>query len=173
MVDQIVTERTEPQASHLEELYLRHAPQAVRVAFLITGDRQVAEDMAQEAFIRVAGRFRQLRFPDAFASYLRRTVVNLCIAEFRKRRREQAYMDQVTAGGGTAAVFPDLESRDELRRALHRLPVRQRAAVVLRYYEDLSEQDVAKELKCSVAAARSLVARAMETLRPQFRGANE
>jgi RNA polymerase sigma factor (sigma-70 family) len=63
---------------------------------------------------------------------------------------------------------PDVGARDELRAALATLPMRQRAAVVLRYYRDLPEQQVAQALGCSVTAARSLVFRAMETLRTQI-----
>jgi RNA polymerase sigma-70 factor (sigma-E family) len=150
----------------LAELYERHASDAVRLAYLITGDREAARDVAQEAFVRVAARFRHLRFPDAFDAYLRRTVVNLCTSRFRRQRVEREYLQRERAlATSTAAELPDLATRDELARALRSLPARQRAAVVLRYYEDLGEEALADALRCSVPAARSLLARGMQALR--------
>jgi RNA polymerase sigma-70 factor (sigma-E family) len=165
VVSWTVTERAERRASRLEELYERHATDAVRLAFLITADRELARDIAQDAFVRVAGRFRHLRFPDAFDVYLRRTVVNLCMSHFRRRRVERDYLAREAGRPQRVADPPELGARDELRRALERLPARQRAAIVLRYYEDLPENEVAAAMRCSVPAARSLVSRGMESLR--------
>jgi RNA polymerase sigma-70 factor (sigma-E family) len=165
MVSSKVTERTERRTGRLEELYERHADEAVRLAYLITSDRELSRDLAQDAFVRVAGRFRHLRYPDAFDAYLRRTLVNLCMSHFRHVRVEREYLEQEGALPARPADPPEIGTRDELRRALHRLPIRQRTAIVLRYYEDLSEQEVAAAMRCSVPAARSLVSRGMETLR--------
>ena len=163
-------EVSEPREGSLEDRYVRHAPGAVRLAYLLTSDAALAEDITQEAFIRVAGRFRHLRTPDSFDAYLRRTVVNLCMSHHRRRRVERAYAEREASRPTAPVEPPDLGSRDELRRALAALPMRQRAAVVLRYYEDLPEQRVAEILGCSVSAARSLVFRAMETLRTTIGG---
>ena len=149
----------------LEDLYVRHAPEAIRLAYLLTSDPHLAQDIGQEAFIRVAGRYRHLRSPGAFDAYLRRTVTNLCMSHHRRRRVERAYAERERATPERAAELPDVASRDEIIIALRSLPMRQRAAVVLRYYADLPEHDVAEALGCSVTAARSLVFRAMETLR--------
>jgi RNA polymerase sigma-70 factor (sigma-E family) len=158
----------------LAELYVRQVPSAIGLAYLITGDRHMAEDMAQEAFIRLAGRFGHLRAPEAFDAYLRKTVVNLCLSHLRRRRVESAYLERERHEAGRGAtVMPDVATREELWGALHQLPSRQRAAVVLRYYEDLPERQVAEILRCSVPAARSLVARAMQTLREGIRGDEE
>jgi DNA-directed RNA polymerase specialized sigma24 family protein len=72
----IAGERDVGEAGRIGELYQRHAPGAVRLAYLITGDGMLAEDLAHEAFVRLLGRFRDLRNPRAFPWYLRRTVVN-------------------------------------------------------------------------------------------------
>jgi RNA polymerase sigma factor (sigma-70 family) len=165
MVSTTVTKRAEQRGTSLEELYARHAPAAVRLAFLMTSDRELSRDIAQDAFIRVAGRFRQLRFPDMFDAYLRKTVVNLCLSHFRHERVERDYLAGRSAETEPVVESPDLGTRDELRRALQRLPVRQRTAIVLRYYEDLTEEQVAAAMRCSVLAARSLVSRGMESLR--------
>ena len=152
----------------LAELYVRHAPAAGRLAYLLTADQQQAEDLVQEAFVRIVGRFGHLRVPDAFDAYLRRTIVNLHASRLRRLRVERAYLERERGRSVASGGMPDLGAREELWSALQRLPARQRAAVVLRYYEDLSEQDAADALRCSVAAVKSLVARAMQTLRDEI-----
>jgi RNA polymerase sigma-70 factor (sigma-E family) len=157
----------------LEDLYIRHVPDAVRLAYLLTRDSAAAEDVAQEAFIKVAGRLRHLRSPASFDAYLRRTVINLCMSHHRRQRTARIYVEREAGGpsvGQAATSLPDIETKDELRAALVELPDRQRAAVVLRYYLDLSEGEVASALGCSAGAARSLVFRAMETLRSRIGG---
>lgn len=166
MVSATVSRAAGNEAGGLADLYERHAPGAVRLAYLITGDRERSRDVAQEAFVRVAARFRHLRFPDAFDAYLRRTVINLCTSQFRRERLERAFLEREGSRERDRTTEPpDLGTRDELRRALRRLPPRQRVAVVLRYYEDLSEEDMAEAMRCSVPAARSLLSRGMQTLR--------
>ncbi len=153
----------------LADLYTRHVPAAMRLGYLLTGDRQRAEDLVQEAFVRCVGRFRYLRVPDAFDAYLRRAIVNLHTSGLRRKRLERAWL----AGEGrrvaaSTAAMPDVGERADLWASLTRLPARQRAALVLRYYEDLSERDTAKVLGCSVAAVKSLVSRGTETLRQEI-----
>ena len=155
----------------IEELYARHIGAGVRLAYLLTADRVQAEDLAQEAFVRCVGRFRHLRQPDAFVSYFRRAIVNLHTSGLRRRRLERAWLvREGVASASRVSSQPDVGARQDLWRALGRLPARQRAALVLRYYEDLSERDTAEVLGCSVAAVKSLVARGSETLRELIRG---
>ena len=146
-------------------LYVRHVEAAGRLAYLLTGSNAEAEDLVQEAFARVIGRFGHLRMPDAFEAYLRRTIVNLHTSRLRRRRLERAYVEREGRRPPEQAAPPDVGVRDVLWRALSNLPPRQRAAVVLRYYEDLSETETADLLRCSVASVKSLVARAMRSLR--------
>src|SRR5437762_7225921 len=75
------------------ELYVANAPDALRLAYLLTGDRVLAEDLVQEAFVKLAGRFADLRNPSAFPAYLRKTVVNLARTHWRRRRVERAVME--------------------------------------------------------------------------------
>jgi RNA polymerase sigma-70 factor (sigma-E family) len=164
----------ETEGRSLAELFVRQVPRAVAVAYLITGDRGVAEELAQEAFVRLTGRFRHLRSPDAFDAYLRRTVVNLSISYLRRRRVERAYLERERRRPvGHAGDMPDVGLREELWSALLELPARQRAAVVLRYYEDLSERQTAELLGSSVPAVRSLVSRGVEALRGRIRGEDD
>lgn len=155
--------------SRLADLYARHWAQAARLAYLLTGDRNAGEDLAQEAFARLVGRFRHLRDPAAFGAYLRRAIVNLHLSRLRRLRLER---DFVRSGGGGVArhtsSIPDVDARTDVWRALAALPRRQRATLVLRYYEDLSERETAEVLRCSIAAVKSLTARGMKTLREQM-----
>lgn len=151
-------------SARLAELYRRHVAHAIGLARLLTGDPHAAEDIAHEAFIRTAGRLSGLRDAAAFDAYLRRTVVNLCRARRRRMAVERRYLQRAVE----RAVEPDRgrsEDRDILWTALRELPNRQRAAVVLRFYEDLNEEQVADILRCSSRAVNSLVSRAMATLR--------
>jgi len=173
MEQQAFVRPAEPRPGRLEDLYLRHMPDAARLAFLLTRDRGTAEDLAQEAFIKVAGRLRHLRSPEAFDAYLRRAVTNLCLSHHRHQKVVRAYVAREVeraAGRESATDLPDVETRDEVRAALAELPDRQRAAVILRFYADLSEEQTAHALGCSVGAARSLVFRAMGTLRDRIGG---
>ena len=150
----------------MAELYATHALGAVRLAYLLTGDRELAEDLAQDAFIKVVGRFHDLRNRDAFGSYLRTAIVNLTRSHFRRLKLERSHLaSERNRAQVTDIDLPDIPARDALRALLMQLPVRQRAAVVLRYFEDLSEQQAGDVLGCSAAAVKALVARAMETLR--------
>src|SRR5439155_18266071 len=103
-------------AGRLGELYLRHVDDAVRLAYLLTGERALAEDLVQDAFVRLAGRLVHLRDRGAFDAYLRRTVVNLCNSQFRRRRVERAYLERVRrAGDGPGSPRPGVtfEDRDQ------------------------------------------------------------
>jgi RNA polymerase sigma-70 factor (sigma-E family) len=159
-------ERTvgEGEEGRLEGLFLRHAESAGRLAFLLTGDRGMAEDLVQDAFIRLAGRFVHLRDEQAFPAYLNRTVVNLARSRFRRARLERAYLRAqrlpAPASGGS-----DLEDSDRLATALRALPERQRAAVVLRFYLDLSVERTAEIMRCRPGTVKALVFRGLANLR--------
>ena len=152
------------ETGRLGELYRRHAGDAARLAYLITGDRALAEDLVQEAFVRMYGRFRDLRNPDAFEVYLRRTVVNLARSHFRHRKVERKYLEGAGQTERSVAT-PDVGERDELWTVLQALPERQRTAIVLRFYEDLSEVATAEVMGCPVGTVKSLVSRGLERLR--------
>ncbi|MGZ5290918.1 MAG: SigE family RNA polymerase sigma factor [Actinomycetota bacterium] len=162
--------RSATSAARLEELYVRNTPAALRLAYFLSGDRETAQDLVQDAFVKVAGRFAHLRTPDAFDAYLRRTIVNLFTSQLRRRRLERAHLARERGAVASPHVDEDPALRDELWRALGTLPARQRAAVVLRYYEDLSEKETAEVLRCSVGAANQLVTRGMAALRDHIGG---
>jgi RNA polymerase sigma-70 factor (sigma-E family) len=162
------TSGAERATGRLEELYVRHVPAALRLAYFLTGDRELAQDLVQDAFVRVAGRFQHLRVPDAFDAYLRRTIVNLFTSDLRRKRLERL---QLLRERGTAAREhrdADPAERDRIWRALQTLPPRQRAAVVLRFYEDLSEREAAGLLGCSEGALNQLIVRGIAALRAEI-----
>jgi RNA polymerase sigma-70 factor (sigma-E family) len=166
----VLTETTsrdrEAAGGRLDELYRAHAPDALRLAYLLTGDRGLAEDLAQDAFVKVFGRFHDLRNRDAFWWYLRRTIVNLSRSHFRRRRVERAWLERQLVD--EAQSDPDVGERERLRAALQLLRPEQRAAIVLRYFEDLSEADTAQALGVAVGTVKSMVSRGMERLRKEL-----
>ena len=153
-------------SDRLAELYSRHAPGGGRLAYLMTGDRALSEDLVQEAFVKVMTRFGDLRKPDSFDSYLKRTVINLIKGHYRHTQVERSYLRRIVREPEPVVEAGTGEGNDMWAR-IAALPTRQRAAVVLRFYEDLSEQQTADVLGCSPAAAKSLIARAMQVLRAQ------
>jgi len=150
----------------LATLYERHASEALGFAYLLTGDRALAEDLMQEAFVRASRRLAHLRDPDAFGAYLRRSIVNLANSYFRRRAMERRQLPRNRPA--EEVVQPDPGDRLALRSAILRLPVRQRTALVLRYYEDLPEAEIAGLMRCPTGAVKQLIFRAMTALRREF-----
>jgi RNA polymerase sigma-70 factor (sigma-E family) len=150
-------------SSVIADLYRAQMPAATRLAYLLTGDRAAAEDVAQDAFLRAASRLGSLRDEAAFPAYLHRAVVNG--ARNRARRLSLERRHAVTAPDVAPYALPDLATRDGLWHALQRLPHRQRAALVLRFYLDLSEAEVAARLGCRPGTVKSAVARGLAALR--------
>jgi RNA polymerase sigma-70 factor (sigma-E family) len=160
-------ERTDrAEQGRLADLYARHAPAAGRLAYLLTGDSHLAEDLTQEAFVRAFGRFRDLRQPEAFEWYLRRTVVNLTRSHFRRRRTERDYLAR-QARREELTLPADPGERDAMWHVLQQLPPKQRTAIVLRYYEDLSDAQVAHAMGCPIGTVKSLIHRGLERLRAE------
>ena len=138
-----------------EVFYRRSLAPMVRLAYLLTGGSAAAEELVQDAFIRVHARWDRIENPTA---YLRRAVVNQTASHRRRvwleRRKGVEYRVEAVE-----------QSVDELRDVVRALPYRQRAAVVLRYYADLPESEIAEALGCRVSAVKSLLYRAMNELR--------
>ncbi len=151
--------------SHLGEMYVRFAPGGIRLAYLLTGNRALAEDLVQDTFVRFVGRLHHLRDPEAFDVYLRRTIVNLSKNYFRRRAIERSYLERQAGQRQLERAEPDVPAYETMRAALLRLPARQRAAIVLRYYEDLSEPVIADILRCRPSTVRSLISRGLRSLR--------
>ena len=150
----------------------RHAPAIVRLARRILGNTADAEDVAQEAMLRVwthAPRWQPLA---AFKTWLTRVVVNLCL----DRKRRAPWVDLEAAGeiADTAPMASELAETDErerlLQRAIAELPDRQRTAIVLTYSEGMSNAQVADILDTSVSAVETLLVRGKQNLRRALGG---
>ncbi len=152
----------------LNELYALHAPSALQLAFLMTGDGDLSEDILQEAFVRLYARFGDRKAPEGIDAYLRRTIVNLSHDRHRKLKTLRAFV----ARGPQQGTEPpaDVSGRIDMRARLQRLPHRQRAALVLRYYVDMTEAQAAEVIGCSVPALKQLVQRGLKTMREQQQG---
>jgi len=139
-------------------------PALVRTAFLLTGDRFEAEDLAQTALTKVYASWRRVRRADDVDAYVRRVLVNANAGRFRKRRVAE-HLVAVPADGRAHEPHAGLAQRSALMAALAELPARQRAVVVLRYWEDLSEREVAAALGCSQGTVKSQASKALARLR--------
>ncbi|MGH9188238.1 MAG: SigE family RNA polymerase sigma factor [Acidimicrobiales bacterium] len=142
------------------DLFFRAAyPGAVSLAHVLISDRWLAEDLAQDAFSRLHPRFADLDSPAAF---LRTCILNGCRSHHRRRGREQARLRRLTP------AVPTTLGALELLDALDRLPIRQKAVLVLRYYEDLSEAEIAAVLDCRPGTVKSLASRGLARLHQEI-----
>ncbi|MFG3050956.1 SigE family RNA polymerase sigma factor [Kitasatospora sp. NPDC048239] len=138
-------------------------PRLLRTAYLLAGDRYSAEDLVQQALERAYAAWGRVRRADDPHAYVRRIVVNEHARRFRRRAPEQlvtAVPEQAGPDG-----FGALDDRAALLAALASLPARQRQAVVLRYWEDLSESQVAAAMGCSVGTVKSQASKGIAKLR--------
>jgi RNA polymerase sigma-70 factor (sigma-E family) len=134
----------------------------LRTAYLVVADVQEAEDLVQETLFRVARRWPKVRRMDHPAAYARRILVNLALRGGPKRSRRRTELDEARPA---AAAAPDpLDDHDELHAALAALPPRQRAVLVLRYFLDLPEAEVAAALQCSLGTVKSTASRGLARL---------
>jgi RNA polymerase sigma factor (sigma-70 family) len=135
------------------DLYRSRWVPMVKLARLLTAADPASEELVQDAFLRVRRHWDSVDNPPA---YVRRAVVNACRNHQRRRVLERRH----PTSPSTVTDHPD-----ELRGAIARLPERQRAALVLRYYDDRPEAEIAELLDCSVTAVKSLLHRAVQDLR--------
>ena len=147
--------RAEPDAPRsFDDLYRREQPELVRLAVLLVGSPDVAADLVQDCFVRLHPRWDQVQDHRA---YLRRSVVNACHSHHRRLRRSR----RIDLGPGEPV---ELGAR-ELSDALAKLPHRQRAALVLRFYAGLPDADIADALGCRPGTVASLIHRGLAALR--------
>lgn len=159
-------DRTAP--ADLEEavaLYTAHRLSLVRLAVLLVDDLQSAEDVVQDAFAGFLGRRRALDDPDKALAYLRTAVVNNARSALRRRRTARAYVapHEVEPEGPSGRAVLAEEHR-EVMVALRQLPDRQREVLVLRYWSELSEAQIADALGISRGTVKSTASRALAAL---------
>jgi RNA polymerase sigma-70 factor (sigma-E family) len=154
-----------PIDDHAFREYVRARGRALlRTAYLLTGNLADAEDLVQSALAKTYLARNRIEDRGALDSYVRRAMVNTQISWWRRRRLEEFPTDEVP--DQAVADYPvSADLQDSLRRAIDRLPQRMRAAVMLRYYEDMTEAEVAEVLGVSLGTVKSTVSRAVAKLR--------
>lgn len=159
MPDQVPGARRS-DAVDFADFYAQQYSATVKLAGFLSGDRAVAEDLAQEAFARLHSKFAELENP---GGYLRTTLVNLCHNQRRSMNRESIRRSRL--GPSPTAVS---DRAAELDATLHRLSYDERAVVVLRYWLGLSEAEIADHVGCRPGTVKSRTARALKKIRKEL-----
>lgn len=159
--------------SHLERdaasaFYAVQYPRLVGSLTLYVGNRAVAEELAQETLLRAFRRWEHLEGLDSAPAWVWRVSINLANSHFRRRRAERRAGERVQGGVQSAPDGHDPAWGVALQRAVASLPQRQRTALILRYYLDLSVEDAARWMDVSPDSVRSLTKRAIAELRHEF-----
>lgn len=155
--------------SALDPLYFAYATPAIRTAFLITRNRAAAEDAVQESFVQVLRSIASLRNPVSFRPWFYRIVVNTAKRSARNARRTLPLETPLSEQVDLSSAEPDeavigTEEVDEIRAAIGSLPESYREILVLRYYTDLSETEIAQTLGLPTGTVKSRLHRAREAL---------
>ena len=140
-----------------------------RTAWLLTGDRGLAEDLVQTALVRAWPRWKRIRRHDDPEVYVRRVMVNTWATWARRRWRGERATPSVPEGPAPGDIAAEVAVRMVVRSALASLTARQRAVLVLRVFDDLSEAQVAQVLDCAVGTVKSTMSQALAKLRSDDR----
>jgi RNA polymerase sigma-70 factor (sigma-E family) len=162
------TEATLDRDGALEQLYAAHWRRLVRLAVLLLRDQAQAEEVVQDAFVAVHGRWRTLRDPDRAAAYLRQSVVNRSRSALRHRGVVERYAARQAAPPDAEPADHPLLAADRRARvldALRALPTRQREVLALRHYLELSEAEIAETLGISRGSVKAHASRGSAALR--------
>jgi RNA polymerase sigma-70 factor (sigma-E family) len=146
------------------EFVAARRPVLLRTAYLLTSNQADAEDLVQSVLAKTYLAWDRIKDRAALDGYVRRTMVNTHISSWRRRRVEEYPTDEIP-DRPSAEPPVDSDRLDALRRAVGRLPTRMQAVVLLRYYEDRSEAEIAAALGVSAGTVKSTVSRAMAKLR--------
>jgi RNA polymerase sigma-70 factor (sigma-E family) len=140
-----------------------------RTAWLLTGDRGLAEDLVQTALVRTWPRWERIRRHDDPEVYVRRVMVNTWATWARRKWRGERAAQSVPEGPAPGDIAAEVAVRMAIRSALASLTARQRAVLVLRVFDDLSEAQVAQVLDCAVGTVKSTMSQALTKLRSDAR----
>jgi len=156
---------------HFEEFAREELPDLVRFAAVLTGDRELAQDVVQDALVRAHQQWRRVAAAERPKLYLRKMVVNGYLSWRRRwyQRSVQTTADVARFGEAAAPDHADrIADADRLAKLLAALSRSQRAAIVLRFYEDLDDTEIAEVLECAVGTVRSHISRGLTALRVQI-----
>lgn len=153
------------QEDRFQEFVRARWSHLVRTAYLLTGDPHHAEDLTQTALAKAYRSWRRVSGSDNPEAYVRRMLVTCNSDRFRKRRVKESLTDAPPERAGREEAVARVDERGALMAALAQLPPRQRAVVVMRYWEDLSEAEVAEVLGCSQGTVKSQASKGLAKLR--------
>ncbi|MCL7381728.1 SigE family RNA polymerase sigma factor [Streptomyces sp. NPDC057539] len=151
-------------AAEFHAFFERHYAELSRLAYLLTGDADTADDLASDALLAMWRRWDRVRAADHPVAYARGVVANLARSRIRSAVRERRRVSLFWSQRGERFDDPDVPAVLDVQAALRRLPFRKRACVVLRYALDLSERDTALALGISVGTVKSQSSRGMAEL---------
>jgi len=151
-----------------EEYVRARGAALLRLARLLTGEQQAAEDLTQEVLARAYAKWRRISAVDAPEAYLRRMLVNAAISRGRRWRPKVVPLAESQPLPAAGSVRDEAAERDAMWRLVRTLPPKQRAAVVLRFYEDLDDRAIGELLSCSPITVRTQIQRALATLRARL-----
>jgi RNA polymerase sigma-70 factor (sigma-E family) len=153
-----------PAAEAVTALYRAHALGLIRLAVVMLGDRPAAEDVVQEAFCGLYRRWHTLSDTGKALSYVRSSVINGCRSVLRRRTGRQAHLADDPLGESAESAVLVSEEHQQVLSAIRRLPDRQREALVLRFYLDLDEGEIASSMRISRGTVKSTTSRALAAL---------
>ncbi|MGN9841061.1 SigE family RNA polymerase sigma factor [Nonomuraea sp. H19] len=151
------------QQRDFTEFVATRSDSLIRLAYVLTNDQHAAEDLLQTALAKTAGHWRRIR--DNPEAYVRRVMYHEQVGRWRSPRWDRERVVQTPPDRAADDRTREVDTRITLAQALRVLPARKRAVLVLRYYEDLSESEVAKIMGCSVGTVRSQTHQAVARLR--------
>jgi RNA polymerase sigma-70 factor (sigma-E family) len=139
----------------------------LRSAYLLTGNSTAAEDLVQETFVRLFPKWDRVQAADVPMAYVRRSMVNGFLNQRRRPSSRELVVDEVPERIDGRDIGAEVTNRDLVWRLLTTLPDRQRAALVMRFFEDLADEQIAESLGCRLGTVRSLISRGLAALREQ------
>jgi RNA polymerase sigma-70 factor (sigma-E family) len=157
-------DRMSGKEEEFREYVASRGPALLRVAYQLTGQPADAEDLLQAALAKTYLAWDRVNDRASLDGYVRRAMVNINISWWRRRKLEEYPSEELPETPVRDLPSPG-EIHELLEEAINRLPARQRTAIVLRYYEDMSEPEIAKALGISIGTVKSTVSRAMAKLR--------
>lgn len=160
--------RARDRDAEFKAFYDHEGPRVREMALFMVGDRELAADLAQEAFLRTYGRWSRIRNGDP-GPYVRRALANLCKNAYRRKSVERRQWARPRTA--TSVELPNLDETLRVAAALKTLPPMRRAAVVLRYYEDMSDEQIAVTLDRPLGTVKSDIRRSLQALEPLLREA--
>jgi RNA polymerase sigma-70 factor (sigma-E family) len=151
--------------AHFADFVQDRTDALLTTAYLLTRDRLAAEELVQDTLVSLYPQWFRVAAADSPAAYVRRALVNRFLNQRRGKRGSEVTLAALPERAGSGDFPQQLVDRDLLRRALSGLPDRQRVAIVLRYFHDYADQQIAEVMGCRIGTVRSLISRALSAMR--------